>query len=98
MQNKTRVPITRKSWFRGIIAFCFVQVLFSIMELTGWIPNLKDFDGKLVGNIMKSVRINDWFTFYNTTFFNLVTVFLGVIVICQISFALFQTLILKRLS
>ncbi|MEG0473284.1 MAG: hypothetical protein RR588_13205, partial [Solibacillus sp.] len=60
--------------------------------------NLKDLDRKLVGNIMKSVRINDWFTFYNTTFFNLVTVFLGVIVICQISFALFQTLILKRLS
>lgn len=96
MQNKNRKSIIQKSWFQGILAFCFVQVLFIIMELTGWIPNLKDFDGKLFGNIMNSGIINDWFTFYNTEFFNLITVFLGVILLAQICFVLMQSLFFKK--
>ncbi|MGE7022190.1 YfzA family protein [Solibacillus cecembensis] len=58
MQNKSRVSIFRENWFQGIFAFCFVQVVFILMELTGWIPNVKDFDGKLFSNIINLFNMN----------------------------------------
>lgn len=92
MQNNLRV-----SFFQRFLVFCFVQVIFMIMEATGWIPNLKDFDGNFLGNIMDWFTVNEWFTFYNTMFFNVVTVFLGVIMIAEISFAILLSLV-KKLS
>ena len=95
---KAPVSFFRKTWFQSIVAFFFVQVAFIIMDVTGWVPKLRDFDGKLIGNLLDSFIVKEWFNFYHTAFFNLVTVFLGVVIICEISFILLKSLILKKSS
>lgn len=60
MHNKSSVPIFKESWFQGILAFFAVQLVFIFMELTGWIPKVKDYDGNVLGNLIDMLNINDW--------------------------------------
>ncbi|EMA6344084.1 YfzA family protein [Bacillus cytotoxicus] len=45
------------------------QLFFIVLGVTGWIPNLGDIDGKLVGKIAESSIFRKWFTFYKNKFF-----------------------------
>ena len=95
---KAPVSIFRKTWFQTFVAFFFVQLAFIVMDVTGWVPKLRDLDGKFVGNLMDSFIVKEWFNFYHTAFFNLVTVFFVVVIICELSFTLLKSLIVKKSS
>ncbi len=71
----------KRSWVISLEAFLLLQFLFIFMELTGWIPNLRDFDGKFFGNLAEILRVNKWFTFYETPHFNLFTVIFGIVLL-----------------
>ena len=81
MKDEANNSLKNKSWFQGIVGFCALQIGFLVMEWTGWIPNIRDYEGKLLGNISDLLRINDWAIFYETPYFNLITVFAGIILL-----------------
>ena len=80
MANKQNpIPFWRKSWVSSIGVFLLSQIIFIICEATGWIINYRDIDGTLVGRITESSIFREWFTFYETPHFNLLTVFFGIV-------------------
>ncbi|WP_244152738.1 YfzA family protein [Paenibacillus lactis] len=58
--------------------FIITNILFHISEATGWILNYRDTDGTLFGRILDSFIFTEWFNFYETPQYNLLTVFFGV--------------------
>ena len=78
------MKLIKKQWLLPIFAFLLLQVVFVLMEFTGWIPRLREIDGNLFGTITDTPLFKGWFNFYDTPFFNLFTVFFGVLVIINI--------------
>lgn len=83
MADKQNNPksFLKKSWVSLIGTFLLSQFIFITFEVTGWIPNLKDIDGTLFGKISESPVFIEWFSFYETTHFNLFTVFFGIVLL-----------------
>ena len=80
MANKQNpIPFWKKTWVSFIGVFLLSQIIFIICEATGWIPNYRDIDGTLFGRITESSIFREWFTFYETPNFNLLTVFFGIV-------------------
>lgn len=79
LDNKKKESILFLSWVSSIGVFLLSQIIFITFEATGWIPNLKDIDGTLFGRITESSIFREWFSFYETTYFNLLTVFFGIV-------------------
>lgn len=96
MKNKSTESIFQKSWFQGIVAFCCVQIAFLTMEWTGWIPKLNDFGNEWSVKLNDVLEINKWATFYSTTFFNIVTVIFGELLIVQICITLIQFIVKRK--
>lgn len=80
-KQKNSNSFFKKSWVHSIGSFILLQIIFILLELTGWIPRLKDIDGKLFGKIVDSPVFTEWFTFYETPHFNVFTVFLGIVLL-----------------
>ncbi|MEK3765452.1 YfzA family protein [Solibacillus sp. FSL K6-4121] len=78
------MKLIKKQWLLPIFAFLLLQVVFVLMEFTGWIPRLREIDGNLFGTLTDTLLFKEWFNFYDTPFFNLFTVFFGVLVIINI--------------
>jgi len=72
------VPFLKKYWVSSIGVFLLSQIIFIICEATGWIPNYREIDGTLFGRITESSIFREWFTFYETPNFNLLSVFFGI--------------------
>ena len=80
MANKQNpIPFLKRTWVSCIGVFLLSQMIFIICEATGWIPNYRDIDGTLFGRITESSLFREWFTFYETPQFNLLTVFFGIV-------------------
>lgn len=80
MANKQHhIPFLKKTWVSSIGVFVLSQIIFMILEATGWIPNYRDISGTLFGRITDSPIFNEWFTFYETKNFNLLTIFFGIV-------------------
>lgn len=79
-----RKPFYKRQWFLAILSFAILQCIFILMELTGWVPRLREIDGKLFEKITDLALFNGWFSFYETPYFNEFTVFSGVIVLIQV--------------
>ena len=77
-KQKNPIPFLKKSWVSLIGVFLLSQIIFITFEVTGWMPNMKDIDGKLFGRIAESSIFSEWFAFYETSHFNLFTVFFGI--------------------
>lgn len=76
MENKQkRVPFLKKYWVSSIGVFLLSQIIFIAFETTGWIPKYREIDGTLFGKIAESSFFIEWFTFYETVHFNLLTLF-----------------------
>ncbi|MEM5599433.1 YfzA family protein [Niallia circulans] len=63
----------------GIFYWCIcivTNILFS-SEATGWILKYRDMDGTIFGKLLDSFIITEWFNFYKTPQYNLLTVFLA---------------------
>ncbi|MBC5638346.1 hypothetical protein H8S33_16320 [Ornithinibacillus sp. BX22] len=71
-------PFWRESWVSSIGVFILSQLIFITLEATGWMPNYRDMDGKLLGNIMEAAFFKEWFTYYETPHLNLLTLFFGI--------------------
>lgn len=84
MSTLQKTPFYNHTWFVSSAVFCIVQLLFLFMEKTGWIPKLRDFDGKLLGKVTELHLFKEWFQFYETQWFNLFTFFLALFVVLQI--------------
>ena len=84
VRTEQRKPFYNRAWFVSIGVFCIVQLLFIFMEKTGWIPNYRDFDGKLFGKITELHLFKEWFQFYETQWFNLFTLFAALYVVIQL--------------
>ncbi|WP_042351609.1 YfzA family protein [Bacillus massiliigorillae] len=78
---KNPIPFFKRPWVSLIGTFLLSQIFFITFEITGWIPNLKDIDGTLFGRIAESSIFREWFSFYETTHFNLFTVFFGIVLL-----------------
>ena len=72
------VPFLKKYWVSSIGLFLLSQIIFITLEATGWIPNYREIDGTLFEKITESSIFREWFTFYETPHFNLLTVFFGI--------------------
>lgn len=72
------IPFLRRAWVSSIGVFLLSQIFFIICEATGWIPNYRDIGGTIFGRITESSIFREWFTFYETPHFNLLTVFFGI--------------------
>jgi len=70
--------LVKRPWVQSIVAFVMLQIGFVIFELTGWIPNYRELDGTLFYRIYTSV-FSDWANFYDHPYFNMFTVFFGII-------------------
>ena len=83
LTNKTNnpIPFWKKTWVSLIGAFVLLQIIFITLEAADWVSylNLKAIDGTIFGKIVESSFFESWFTFYETTHFNLFTVFYGVV-------------------
>lgn len=83
MANKTKNSILflKKTWVASIGVFLLSQIFFITCEATGWVPNYRDIDGTLFGRITESSIFREWFTFYETPNFNLLTIFFGIFLV-----------------
>lgn len=73
------IPFLKRFWVSSIGVFLLSQIIFITFEATGWIPNYRDIDGTLFGRITESSIFREWFTFYETPHFNLLTVFFCIV-------------------
>lgn len=98
MSNKRKdsKSLLKKSWVLSILSFLILQMIFILCELTGWIPNLRDTDGKLFGNITEYSFLYEWFSFYETPYFNVFTVFLGIILLLSCLFGIIKKLFFNK--
>ncbi|MGE7674207.1 YfzA family protein [Lysinibacillus sp. NPDC094403] len=80
MANKqNQIPFLKRPWVSSIGVFVLSQIIFITCETTGWIPNYRDISGTLFGRITDSSIFREWFTFYETQHFNLLTLFFGIV-------------------
>lgn len=77
-KKQKHIPFLKRPWVSSIGVFILSQIIFITFEVTGWIPNYRDFGGTLLGRITESSIFN-WFTFYETQHFNLLTIFFGIV-------------------
>ncbi|WP_234032868.1 YfzA family protein [Paenibacillus faecalis] len=73
----------KRSWVLSIGSFLLLQFIFIMFESTGWMPNLREMDGTLFGRIAESTFFREWFSFYETPYFNLCTVFFGTVLLAH---------------
>lgn len=64
-----------KYWVSSISVFVLSQIFFFTSEATGWILKYRDMDGTIFGRLLDSYIITEWFNFYETPQYNLLTVF-----------------------
>lgn len=95
VNKNQKTPFYNRTWFVSIAVFCIVQLLFLFVEKTGWIPNVRDFDGKLFGKVKELHFFKEWFQFYETQWFNLFTVFSALFVILQLAASAVKGISLK---
>lgn len=77
-KQKKSTPFLKKTWVSSIGVFLLSQIIFITCEATGWIPNYRDIGGTLFGRITESLIFREWFTFYETPNFNLLTICFGI--------------------
>lgn len=77
--KRNPIPFLKRTWVSSIGVFLLSQLIFIICEATGWIPKYRDIDGTLFGRITESSIFKEWFTFYETPHFNLLTVFFCIV-------------------
>ena len=85
MPSQSKTPLYNRTWFVSIMVFFIVQILFVFMEKTGWIPRYRSLDGKLLGKVTELQIFKEWFQFYETPWFNLLTLFFFLLVVVQLS-------------
>lgn len=67
-----------KYWVSSIGVFVLSQLIFFASEATGWILKYRDMDGTIFERLLNSFIITEWFNFYETPQYNLMTVFFGI--------------------
>jgi hypothetical protein len=77
--KKKHIPFLKRPWVSSIGVFVLSQIIFITFEATGWIPNYRDISGTLFGRITDSSIFREWFNFYETQQFNLLTIFFGIV-------------------
>lgn len=95
MHNEIKDSVLSKNWLQAIIGFTVLQLVFIILEWIDWIPNVKDFEGNFLDNVSQFLRINEWATFYETPFFNIMTVYIGIILVLGIIYQIVSSLFQK---
>lgn len=78
-KKQKQIPFLKRPWVSSIGVFVLSQIIFITFETTGWMPNYRDISGTLFGRITDSSIFKDWFTFYETQHFNLLTIFFGIV-------------------
>ena len=73
------IPFWKRTWVSSIGVFLLSQIIFIICEAKGWIPNYREINGTFFGRMTESSIFKEWFTFYETPHFNLLTVFFGIV-------------------
>ncbi|MEK4629109.1 MAG: YfzA family protein [Solibacillus sp.] len=94
--RKKSVELLKSSVFGSFLALVLSQILFWGMEETGWIPNMRDIDGKLINKIMNQPFVKEWFDSYETPYFNLVTLVLVFALLVQVIVACIQMIRVNR--
>jgi hypothetical protein len=88
MKKTIKKPFYNHPLFVSIGVFIIAQILFSLMEKTGWIPKHRDLDGKFVGNLLEKITelsfFKQWFLIYDTQWFNISTLFFALIVVIEL--------------
>ncbi|MEC2468888.1 YfzA family protein [Bacillus cereus] len=74
---KNAQPIWKLTWFRYLVAFFIVQLLFILCEITGWVPNFRP-GGEFFNRILNSQFFTEWFTLYTIPQFNVFTAFFAI--------------------
>ncbi|MCP6733757.1 YfzA family protein [Bacillus subtilis] len=77
-------PLYKRSWFQTFLAFLVSQLYFNFVELTGWGPMYREMNG-FPANIGELDFFQTYLSFYDNSWFNIITVFLGVFTIIQIN-------------
>ena len=95
MPNEQKQPLSNRSWFVSIGVFMISQILFLLMEQLGWIPNYREVDGKLIGKVTELPFFTQWFQFYETQWFNILTLFFAVFVIFHIITSVVKYMLLQ---
>ena len=95
MSAKQKMPFYNRSWFVAIAIFFIVQLLFTFMERTGWIPKFRDFDGKLLEKVTQLPIFKEWFQLYETEGFNILTLFFAFFAIIQVVGSTVKYLLMK---
>lgn len=88
MKKTTKKPFYNRPWFVSIGVFIIAQMLFMLMETTGWIPKHRDLDGQFVGNLLDKLTelsfFKQWFQIYDTQWFNISTLFFALFVVIEL--------------
>ncbi|MCA1295176.1 YfzA family protein [Paenibacillus sp. alder61] len=78
VRKQNTVPLLKRYWVSSIGVFLLSQIFFIISEATGWKLNYRDTHGTILGRILDTPIFAEWFNFYETPHYNLLTVFFGV--------------------
>ena len=88
MKKTIKKPFYNHPLFVSISVFIIAQILFSLMEKTGWIPKQRDLDGKFLGNLLEKLTelsfFQQWFQIYDTQWFNVSTLFFALVVLLEL--------------
>jgi hypothetical protein len=81
VRKQTAVPLLKRFWVSSIGVFLLSQIFFISSEATGWILHYRDTDGTLFGTILNTSVFTEWFNFYETPQYNLLTVLFGIFIL-----------------
>ncbi|MEN1987645.1 MULTISPECIES: YfzA family protein [Paenibacillus] len=77
-RKQNAVPFLKRYWVSSIGVFLLSQIFFLTSEATGWKLNYRDTNGTIFGRILDTPIFTEWFNFYETPQYNLLTVFFGI--------------------
>lgn len=78
-------PLYKRSWFHTFLTFIVSQLYINFVEITGYGPNMRSIDGTFLENIVGLELFQRYFSFYETPWYNLFTVFFGVVTIIHVT-------------
>ncbi|MDR6749031.1 hypothetical protein C6X95_14890 [Bacillus pumilus] len=84
-KKNSQRSLIKRSWFHTFLAFIASQLYIMFVERTGIGPNMRGINGTFIENIVDLDLYQRYFTFYETPWYNMFTIFFGAITIIHMT-------------
>ncbi|KEK18265.1 hypothetical protein BAMA_06820 [Bacillus manliponensis] len=87
-------PVRIPNWMKTIGAFLVLQLIFVILDTMSWVPNFKE--SGMLDRLYNWKFFTEWFTPYKTTEFNVLTIFLGMLLFLDSLTSIIQNIFSRK--